>query len=123
MIAFFGSLSLGETVLIVVIAILVFGKRLPQVAGQLTGQIVRARRALSDLRRETGLDEELRQARDAVHEAVDDLAREPEPPRRKLERPERPEPPMRAERPAPAPADADADADADAEDPPAGRTD
>jgi len=77
MIAFFGSLSVGETILIVVIAILIFGRRLPQVAGQLTGQIVRARRALGDLRRETGIDDELREARRAVHETVEDLAREP----------------------------------------------
>lgn len=51
---------------IAVIAVLVFGARLPQVAGEAAAMVQKLRRALSDLRRDSGIDEELRNARREV---------------------------------------------------------
>jgi Sec-independent protein translocase protein TatA len=69
-----GFLNLGftEIVLIAIVAILVFGKRLPEVATQTFRQVAKLRRGLEDLRRESGLDRELRDVRGALN----DLARE-----------------------------------------------
>jgi sec-independent protein translocase protein TatA len=64
--ALIGNLSLLELLLIGVVAVLVFGRRLPEVAGQAAGQVMRAKRALTNLRRESGIDDELRRARDAA---------------------------------------------------------
>ena len=69
MLAFIGNLSFLEMGVILVIAVLVFGRRLPEVAGQAAAQLHRARRALSDLRRESGIDEELRKARRTLSSA------------------------------------------------------
>lgn len=65
-------LNLGpqEIVVITVVAILVWGRRLPEVAGQAAGVVQRMRRSLDDLRRETGIDREIQNARRAVDEAV-----------------------------------------------------
>jgi Sec-independent protein translocase protein TatA len=66
----FLNLSTTEIVIVVVVAIVVFGRRLPEVAGQAAGAVQRMRRSLDDLRRETGIDREIRAARRAVEEAV-----------------------------------------------------
>jgi Sec-independent protein translocase protein TatA len=64
------NLSPVEIVIILVVAIVVFGRRLPEVAGQAAGAVQRMRRSLEDLRRETGIDREIREARRAVEDAV-----------------------------------------------------
>ena len=69
MLAFIGNLSFLEMGMILVIAVLVFGRRLPEVAGQAAAQLHKARRALTDLRRESGIDEELRKARRTLSSA------------------------------------------------------
>lgn len=69
MLAFF-NLAPSEIVIGLVIAILVFGRRLPEVAGQAAGQFQKLRRALADLKRETGIDEELRAARRSIEDVV-----------------------------------------------------
>jgi Sec-independent protein translocase protein TatA len=68
----FLNLGFSEIVLIAIVAILVFGKRLPEVASQAFRQVAKARRGLEDLRRESGIDRELRDVRSAFH----DIARE-----------------------------------------------
>jgi Sec-independent protein translocase protein TatA len=91
-------LNLGpqEIVVITVVAILVWGRRLPEVAGQAAGMVQRMRRSLDDLRRETGIDREIQNARRAVDEAVPrgvrtlDVRREA---RKLVEEATRPEPP------------------------------
>lgn len=65
---FFG-LSFAELVVIFVVAILVFGQRLPQVAGETAATLQRVRRSLSDLRRETGIDQEIQKAKREFEEA------------------------------------------------------
>jgi Sec-independent protein translocase protein TatA len=66
----FLNLSPTEVVIIFVVAIVVFGRRLPEVAGQAAGALQRMRRSLDDLRRETGIDREIRSARRAFEDAV-----------------------------------------------------
>ena len=68
----FAFLNLGaqEIVILVVVAIVVWGRRLPEVAGQAAGVVQRMRRSLDDLRRETGIDREIAEARRAVESAV-----------------------------------------------------
>src|SRR5688572_9486129 len=52
-----------EMLVILVIALLLFGKRLPEVAVRAAAQVVRARRTLTDMWRQTGIDDELRKVR------------------------------------------------------------
>lgn len=58
--AFFGNLAPTEVLVLAVVAVLVFGKRLPEVAGRGFTQLRRWRQSLDQLRRETGIDQELR---------------------------------------------------------------
>ncbi len=64
------NLSLGELVAIGIVALLVFGSKLPEVAAQLAVQVQRARRTLQDLRRETGIDREMWEVRRRFDEAM-----------------------------------------------------
>src|SRR5688572_18505639 len=59
-----------EIGLILVVAILVFGRDLPSAAVQAAATLQKLRRALADMRRETGIDEELRRARREFEQAV-----------------------------------------------------
>jgi len=58
--AFFGNLAPTEVLVLAVVAVLVFGKRLPEVAGRGYTQLRRWRQSLDQLRRDTGIDQELR---------------------------------------------------------------
>lgn len=55
---------------IAIVAILVFGQRLPQVAGEAAATVQKLRRALGDLRRESGIDQEFHRARREIEENV-----------------------------------------------------
>ena len=63
MIALMGNLSFTEVLLVLVVALLVFGKRLPEVAVRASSQFVKARRTLTEMWRQTGLEDELRRVR------------------------------------------------------------
>lgn len=67
-----GLLNLGmwEIALILVVAVLVFGRDLPSAAVQAAATLQKLRRSLADMRRETGIDEELRRARREFEQAV-----------------------------------------------------
>lgn len=65
----FMGLSVIELMVIVVVAILVFGQRLPQVAGETAATLQRLKRSLSDLRRETGIDQEIYRAKREFEDA------------------------------------------------------
>ncbi len=56
--------------MIALVAVLVFGGRLPQVAGEAAATVQRLRRALTDLRRESGIDQELQNARREIEQNV-----------------------------------------------------
>jgi Sec-independent protein translocase protein TatA len=66
----FLNLGAWEMALIIVVAILIFGKRLPEVAGQAAATAARLRRQFQDLRRETGIDREIWEARREFERAV-----------------------------------------------------
>jgi len=60
MLGFINNLAFPELIIIGIIAILIFGRRLPQVVGQGAAYIGRARRTLESLWRETGIEKEVR---------------------------------------------------------------
>lgn len=70
--ALIGNLSVGEAVVILILAVLVFGRRLPEVAARVLRGLQDLRRNFERLRRETGIDEELRK----VSGSLSDLERE-----------------------------------------------
>lgn len=70
MLALLFNLSVGEIGMLLVVAILVFGRRLPEVAGQAAATLQKLRRNLNELRRETGIDEEFRSAQRTIRESV-----------------------------------------------------
>jgi Sec-independent protein translocase protein TatA len=67
--AFIQNLNFTELAIIAIVAVLVFGRRLPEVAGQAARGIAKAKRTLQELRRQSGLDEELTSFRQSVAEA------------------------------------------------------
>jgi Sec-independent protein translocase protein TatA len=64
-----GNIAPMEVLLIAILAVIVFGKRLPSVAGQVYAQFRRARGTLDRLRRESGIEQELRDIERSVREA------------------------------------------------------
>ncbi len=64
------NLGVTEIIVLVVLAILIFGPRLPHVAAEFAGWIVKLRRAMNDLRRESGIDREISEARREVENAI-----------------------------------------------------
>lgn len=64
------NLGPTEIVVILVVAILIFGPRLPQVAAEFGGWIVKFRRSVNDLRRDSGIDREIMEVRRQVENAV-----------------------------------------------------
>lgn len=68
MLLFINNVNPTELLLIAVVAVLVFGRKLPEVASHAAGHLAKAKRAISDLRRDSGLDEELRRARSAAQQ-------------------------------------------------------
>ena len=101
MLAIIGNLSWFELALVALLAVLVFGRRLPQVAMDAARQLYRLRRALSEMSREAGLDDEIRDLQRSVRDATRADVREPSSPARKS--PPRVEP--NALPPAPQPAE------------------
>jgi len=65
-----GNLSPLEIVVVGVLAILIFGKRLPEVASRALYQLRRLRRSMEDMRRETGIDREIRSIERSVQQAA-----------------------------------------------------
>lgn len=68
MLALLQNLNVVELVVIGIVAVLVFGPRLPEVARQAAINVAKAKRALQELRRQSGIDDELREARRTIQE-------------------------------------------------------
>lgn len=81
--ALFGDLGFQELLLVAVAAVMIFGKRLPEVAGQAYGQFQKLRRSLTHMWRETGIDEELRRIQRDVDRQLPRERRLPPAPRAK----------------------------------------
>src|SRR5688572_30587805 len=67
--ALLGNLGGLELVLIAIVAVFVFGKNLPEAASKAYLQRRKLRNAVDDLRRESGIDRELRDIERSVREA------------------------------------------------------
>lgn len=70
MLGIFDSLSFTEILIVVVVAVLVFGGKLPEAAGQAAAQLARLRRQLGDLRRDSGIDREIDAVRRTIEQSV-----------------------------------------------------
>jgi len=112
--AIFGDFAFTELLLVAAVALMVFGKRLPEVAVRAAAHLTRLRRSLTEMWREAGIEEELRKVRRDVERTMPDL-RNPRQMVRDIGRgyldqidaqtePEQPEGPAEEERPQP-PAD------------------
>lgn len=67
--ALFGNIGIPEMVMIVVVAVLIFGGDLPQAASKAYVQLRKLRNAVDDLRRDSGIDQEIRNLQRTVREA------------------------------------------------------
>ena len=81
MLAIISNLSPGEVFVILIASILIFGRRLPEVAAKGAVQLQKLRRGVSDFKRESGFDEEIRKAKrlvdNPIREAAKELSKEP----------------------------------------------
>jgi Sec-independent protein translocase protein TatA len=69
MLAFLSNLGPVEIVVVAIVAILVFGKNLPEAAAKAVIQLRKFRTAVDDLKRDTGIERELRDIERTVREA------------------------------------------------------
>ena len=70
MIAFLDNLALPELFLAAIVAVMVFGRRLPQVLAKVFVQVQRARRGVSQVWRETGIGQEMRSLQRELDESM-----------------------------------------------------
>jgi Sec-independent protein translocase protein TatA len=70
MLAIFDNLGFSELMIVLVAAVLIFGKRLPEVAAQAGQQLAKFRRSLQDIKNETGIDNDLRKIQRDLQDAV-----------------------------------------------------
>lgn len=81
MVAFFWNLGFAEIAVVLIVSVLIFGKRLPQVAGEAFRQMSRLRRHLDTLRRESGIDREIFDVKRSFRDLGRDIEVEPTPSR------------------------------------------
>ena len=70
MLALIDNLGGVELLIVCIAGLLVFGRRLPEVAGQAGKQLVRVRRSIDAAWRETGMEKELREVRRDLDAAI-----------------------------------------------------
>jgi Sec-independent protein translocase protein TatA len=70
MLALFDNLSFGEVLIGGVLAVMMFGKNLPQAAAKAAVQLQRLRRQMGDLRKDMGIDEQIREAEREMRAAM-----------------------------------------------------
>jgi TatA/E family protein of Tat protein translocase len=70
MLAILDNLGFSELMIVVVVAVLIFGKRLPEVAAQAGAQLGKFRRSLQDIKNETNIDEDLRKIQRDIQNVV-----------------------------------------------------
>ena len=74
MFALFGDFAFTELLLVAAVALMVFGKRLPEVAMRAAAQLTRLRRTVTQMWREAGIEEELRKVKRDVEREMPDVA-------------------------------------------------
>ncbi len=70
MFAIFEDIGMSEILVIGIVGVLLFGKRLPEVASQAGQQLVKFRRSLQQVKAETGMDQEVRKIQRTLEEAI-----------------------------------------------------
>lgn len=70
MLALIGNLGPIETAVVVMMAVLIFGRRLPEVVMELLRALHKLKTSLTNLRSEVNLDSELRDLQRSVHDVV-----------------------------------------------------
>lgn len=70
MLSFISNLGPLEIILILIAAVLIFGRNLPEVAARGAIQVQKLRKGVRDFRRESGFDEEVRRARELIEDPV-----------------------------------------------------
>lgn len=70
MLSFISNLGPLEIVLILIAAVLIFGRNLPEVAARGAIQVQKLRKGVRDFKRESGFDEEVRRARELIEDPV-----------------------------------------------------
>ena len=70
MLALIENLGGIELLIVLIAALLVFGRRLPEVAAQAGKQLVKIRRSLDSAWRDTGMEREIREARHDIESAI-----------------------------------------------------
>jgi len=75
MLAIIGNLHMTELLVIALAALMIFGRRLPEVAMRGAAHVVRLRRSVTKMWREAGLEEELRKVRRDIDNEVHQVQR------------------------------------------------
>ena len=70
MLALFGNISGLEVGLILMLAVMIFGSRLPEVAARVYTQFRKLREGIDRFRRDTGIDQEMREIQRNVRDAA-----------------------------------------------------
>ena len=70
MLALIDNLGGTELLIVMVAALLIFGKRLPQVAGDAAKQLVKLRRSLDEAWRDTGMQQEIQSVKRDLESAI-----------------------------------------------------
>jgi Sec-independent protein translocase protein TatA len=68
--AIFEDIGMSEILVIGIVGVLLFGKRLPEVASQAGQQLVKFRRSLQQVKAESGMDQEVRKIQRTIEEAI-----------------------------------------------------
>jgi len=68
--AIFEDIGMSEILVIGIFGVLLFGKRLPEVASQAGQQLVKFRRSLQQVKAESGMDQEVRKIQRTLEEAI-----------------------------------------------------
>ena len=66
---FIGNLNFTELVVIAAAAVMIFGRNLPRVIAELLTHLMRAKRALREMWRETGIEDEMRKVQHDLRRA------------------------------------------------------
>jgi Sec-independent protein translocase protein TatA len=70
MLAFLDNIGGTEILIVMVAGLLIFGKRLPQVAGDAAKQLVKLRRSLDEAWRDTGMQQEIQSVKRDLETAI-----------------------------------------------------
>jgi Sec-independent protein translocase protein TatA len=74
MLALFGNLDFTEIIVIAAVALMIFGRRLPEMAVRVASQVVKIRRSVSQVWRDAGIEEEIRKVKRNIEQDMPRIA-------------------------------------------------